>query len=63
MGPVRPHSAEVSRSIHFKVRLSAAEHAALRKHASACGLRPTDIVRQFIRGLNEFEPKKSRKKG
>jgi len=53
----------VSRSIHFKVRLSAAEHAALRKHASACGLRPTDIVRQFIRGLNEFEPKKSRKKG
>ncbi len=42
------------RDKQFKLRLSRNEHQALLGHAEAKGLKPSDVLRQYVRSLEEF---------
>ncbi len=52
----------MKRGKQFKFTLSPGEHKALVAHAENAGMTPTDILRQFIRGLDEFQPPTPKKK-
>jgi len=46
------------RDKQFKLRLSRNEHQALLGHAEAKGLKPSDVLRQYVRSLEEFANQK-----
>lgn len=47
--------------VEFKLRLTDSEHEALRTRADAEGLSLSDVLRQTIRGFDQFAPSKRAK--